>query len=229
MESQFQVSFNIYASVEFGCVTIGEKNRVLVQDDVQVKCEIDVQIPIVNTTRHRLNYYIHLCDQYPRSDIKSSPQSYSRYDEFEEMEDTEYKYTSSIELQEDTVTDIEELEDNKSSATSSNSRIMSIDSMLTPVRMLRDPNLKKIPGPSQIPFVFKFDKLAGELGPNEKKHLTLSFCPLNSVSYTVDAKCYLICNDFPEIVNILPVVIKGSGCNTQFKVRIKSRRSKTLN
>lgn len=213
--------------MEFGCVTIGEKNRVIVPDNVQVECEVDVQIPIVNTTRHRLNYYIHLCDQYPRSDIKSSSSSsssYSGYDQFEseEMEETEYRHTSSSELQEDTVTDTEELKDNKSSTTSSNSRIRSIDSTQTPVRVLRDPNLKKTPGPSQIPFVFKFDRFTGELGPNEKNHLKLSFYPLKSVPYTVDAKCYLICNDFPEIVNILPVVIKGSGCNTQFKVRIKS-------
>lgn len=197
----------------------------IVPGDVQVECAVDVQIPIVNTTRHRLNYYVHLCDQYPRSDVKSPPSTYSGYDEFEseEMEETEYRHTSSSELHEDTVTtDVEEPEDNKSSSTSrSNSRIMSIDSAQTPIRVLRDPNLQKTPSPGQIPFVFKFDKVAGELGPNEKSHLTLSFCPLKCVPYTVDAKCYLICNDFPEIVNILPVVIKGSGCDTRFKVRIK--------
>lgn len=73
------------------------------------------------------------------------------------------------------------------------------------------------------PFVFEFDTLVGELGPNEKRDLRLSFRPTECLTYTVEATCYLTCDrdDYPEIFNALPVTIQGTGCKTQFQVSLK--------
>jgi len=73
------------------------------------------------------------------------------------------------------------------------------------------------------PFVFKFDALVGELGPNERRDLRLSFRPIECLTYTVEATCYLTCDrdDYPEIFNALPVTIQGTGCKTRFQVSLK--------
>jgi len=73
------------------------------------------------------------------------------------------------------------------------------------------------------PFVFEFDALVGELGPNERRDLRLSFRPTECLTYTVEATCYLTCdrNDYPEIFNALPVTIQGTGCKTRFQVSLK--------
>lgn len=212
--------------MEFGCVMIGDNNCVQIPDNVQVGCEIDVQIPIVNMTRHRLHYYIKMYEQRPKPETKpSSTQSsiYSGYEEFETdgMEQTEFKQPYKPLLDNSTCSSAIEIEDTKSLTTMSNStRLTSIESTQS-LNVLKFKNFNNQLDSEQSPFVFKFDKIAGELAPNEKFHLKLSFCPLKSVPYTIDAKCYLMCNDFPEIVNILPVVIKGRGCKTRFEVKIK--------
>lgn len=176
-------------------------------------------------TRHRLHYYIKMYNQHPKSEItydySSSSPMYSEYCkelETEEMGGTEYECTTK--LQEDVATKIE-LEDAKS-LVSNNSSIMSIESMQS-LDVLKNNDAEK---PShQSKFVFKFDKDNGELGPNEKCCLKLSFCPMKSVLYTVNARCYLTYKDFPDIVNVLPLVIKGNGCNTTFEVRMKYYQS----
>jgi len=74
------------------------------------------------------------------------------------------------------------------------------------------------------PFVFEFDTVVGELGPNERRNLGLSFRPTANLTYTADATCYLTCDrdDYPNIVNALPVTIDGTGCRTQFQVSLKT-------
>lgn len=73
------------------------------------------------------------------------------------------------------------------------------------------------------PFVFEFDALVGELGPNERRDLRLSFRPTECLTYTVEATCYLTCDrdDYPEIFNALPITIQGTGCKTRFQVSLK--------
>lgn len=113
-----------------------------------------------------------------------------------------------------------ELEFSKSSSTqcTNASAITSIESSQS-LDMLKNYNSEKVLVPNQSSrFVFKFDKVTGELGPNEKRYLKLSFCPLRNVSYMMKANCYLMCNDFPEVVNILPVTVKGNGCKTLLEV-----------
>lgn len=205
---------------------IGDNNCVRIPDGVQVGCEIDVQIPIVNMTRHRLHYYVKMYEQRPKSETKpgsTRSSMYSGYEEFETdgMEQTEFKQPNKPVQDDSTRSTGVKLEVTKSLTPMSNStRLTSIESTQS-LNVLKFENFNYQLDPGQSPFVFKFDKIAGELGPNEKSHLKLSFCPPNSVPYTIDAKCYLMCNDFPEIVNILPVVIKGRGCNTRFEVKIK--------
>jgi hypothetical protein len=218
----FQININIYASVEFGCVTIGEKNRVLVSNDVQIGYEMDVLIPIVNKTRHRLRYNIKMYNQQPMPetihDCSSLSSVCSKYNEELEIEKIEYECTS--EIQEDVATDTE-LEDAKSFMYN-NSTTISIESIQS-LNALKYKDAEKPSNQSQ--FVFKLDKDNGELGPNEKCYMKLSFCPIKSGLYTVNARCYLMCTNFPDIINILPLVIKGKGCNTKFEVRIKYDQS----
>lgn len=210
---------------------MGEKNDIFVPNDVQVGYEIDTQIPIVNMTRHRLHYCINIYDQLPKSEIKTYPSTPSIYYgceelEIEEMDETEYWYinsnnnNSTRKCQKNSAADII-IENTKNSLTISDSS----SSTITPSESkqsldILNWNNENTYDPYQLSHVFKFDKLTGELGPNEKSHLNLSFCPLKSVLYTLNAKCYLTCNDFPELVTILPIVLKGSGCKTQLEVRI---------
>lgn len=216
--------------MEFGCVAIGEKNHILVPNDVQIGYKIDTQIPIVNMTRHRLHYCINIYDQLPKSEAKIFPSSPSNYLDCkeldnEEMDEIEYSHTSSNSInssrkfEANSATDIKVTENTKSSLTTSNSFTKTTIESKQSLDILNNWNKEKTSDQNKLSYVFKFDKLTGELGPNERSYLNLSFCPLKSVLYTVKAKCNLMCNDFPELVTILPVVIKGSGCKTQFKVR----------
>lgn len=142
---------------------------------------------------------------------------YSEELETEDMGGTEYETSK---LQDDVSTEIE-LEDAKM-IINNNSTIISIESMHS-LNVLKNRDAEY---PSKkSPFVFKLDKAIGELGPNERSYMKLSFCPKKSVLFTVNARCYLICDNFPDIVNILPLVIKGNGCNTKFEVRIKYYQS----
>jgi len=74
------------------------------------------------------------------------------------------------------------------------------------------------------PFVFEFDALVGELGPNERRNLRMSFRPTANLTYTADATCYLTCDrdEYPKIINALPVTIEGTGCRTRFQVSKKT-------
>lgn len=222
--SRFQVSIHIYASVEYGCVMIGEKNYIHVPDNVQVGYEIKTQIPIINMTKHRLHYYINTYDQQPSPEIKSSCSLHSGYEQLDEIETTEYEHRHSPFRKDENIIDISAKQENTSSTTvsSNNSVSTSIESTQSQVNALKIWNSDEKMDPNQLPFVFKFNQSTGELGPNEKRQLTLSFCPLKNVLYTVNTKCVLMCNDFPEIVNILPVVVKGNGCITLFDVRMTS-------
>lgn len=203
---------------------IGEKNYIHVPNNVQVGYEINTQIPIINMTRHRLHYYINTYDQQPRPEIKSSCSSHSGYERLEKIEETEHGHGPSQFRKNDNIININVMQENTSSTTvpSNNSILMSIESTQSPINALKIWNSGEKTDPNRLPFVFKFNQLTGELGPNEKRHLTLSFCPLKNVLYTVNANCVLMCNNFPEIVNILPIVIKGNGCKTWFDVRMKS-------
>lgn len=210
--------------MEFGCVVIGDNNSVQIPDNVQIGCDIDVQIPMVNMTRHRLHYYVKMYEQRPKPEIKTTNSMQSSvYDDYEDFE------TEGIEQTQFGRPYGPILDDHSTSNTDMNTKSltsMSNSTRLTSIESTQSLNVLKLKNfnycSEQTPFVFKFDKVAGELGPNEKCHLKLSFCPLKSETYTVDAKCYLMCNDFPEIVNILPVVIKGRGCKTRFEVIISS-------
>lgn len=213
---------------------IGDRNLVRIPNSVQVGCEIDAQMPIVNMTRHRLHYYIKMYDQHPRSDVKppsGTPLSSTRYpygglDEAgeEESENTaEYQNPcSGLDNDNGDISDVELVNYKSSTITlNSNSTITSIEATQS-LDMLRNRNTAGTPSsPDQRPFVFKFDKLMGELGPNEKTYLKLSFCPLKCVLYTMNVKCYLMCNHFQEIINILPVIVKGNGCKTKLEVITK--------
>ncbi|VVC36257.1 Immunoglobulin-like fold [Cinara cedri] len=227
------VNIDIYASVEFGCVVIGEKNCIHIPNSVQVGCEIDTQVPIINMTRHRLHYYIYMYDQQPKSDIKSSSTSLSsirfHYERLEETEDDsketeenseETDYGNTSEFDHNNAISGVELNNSKSSITlNTYSTITTIESTQSLINVLKNRNSStKISNPEHSSFVFKFDKLTGELGPNEKSYLKLTFCPLKRVLYTVNVKCYIMCNNFQEIINILPVVLKGSGCKTQLEI-----------
>lgn len=225
---------DIYASVEFGCVTIGDKNCVCVSN-VQTGCEIETQIPIVNMTRHTINYYIKIYDQQARTKTKSTillPSEYSEEYEFELTEETASNYTSKLykntnnntdefmqkhESKERNIRYNYETLDDRSSMTSNFSSIESIESTQS-VNEFKNQSSDEIM--KQTSHIFKFKKPTGELRPNEKHYLNLLFCPLENTLYKINAKCYLTCNDFPEIVCILPVVMKGSGCNTCLKVKI---------
>lgn len=213
---------------------IGERNVVNIPNSVQVGCEIDAQIPIVNMTRHRLHYYINMYDQYPRSDVKppsdtslsSSRYPYEGLDEAgeEENEDTERQNPrNGLDNDNGDISDVEFV-NSKSSTTTLNtySTITSIETTQS-LDVLKNRNTAvSSSNADQRPFVFKFDKPTGELGPNEKTYLKLSFCPLKCVLYTANVKCYLMCNNFQEIINILPVIVKGNGCKTQLEVNAKS-------
>lgn len=142
------------------------------------------------------------------------------------MEDIDYEHLCDELSQKYKTTDtsINELEYNKCSSTlcTDYSAVTSIESSQS-LDVLKNYNSEKLSVLNQSSrFVFKFDELTGELGPNEKRYLKLSFCPLKSVSYMMKAKCYLMCIDFPEIVNVLPVVVKGKGCKTQLEVSTTS-------
>lgn len=155
--------------------------------------------------------------QQPMSEITNGCSSLSsvcsKYDEELEIGEIEYECTNKI--QEDVATDTE-LEDAKSfMSKNSTTSIESIQSL----NVLKNKDAEKPSNQSQ--FVFKLNKDNGELGPNEKCYMKLSFCPIKSGLYTVNARCYLMCINFPDIVNILPLVIKGNGCNTKFEVRMK--------
>jgi len=228
---RFQVNINIYACVEFGCVVIGENNNVYVPGSVQVGCEINMQIPIINTTRHRLHYCIVMRDQRSKSETNTENgserlgSSCFEYDRLEEM--TEYEHGSSPDKLRNDRNGVDSRDTSTSSTTvpDDNSLLTSVESARSaPVSELNTWSFdERKSGPNQLPSVFKFERLAGELGPNEKRRLTLSFCPFKDTPFTVNAKCYLKCDEFPEVVSILPVVVTGNGCKTSFKVRTKSR------
>lgn len=162
-------------------------------------------------------------DQLPKSKIKFSSPSETIHSGCEEFESDVIEESSiSQYLREDRIHSNTEIEVAKSIVTlSNNSTISSIDTTKS-FNMSREQNSEYTPNSDQSSFVFQFEKLTGELGPNEKCCLKLSFCPLKREMYTVHAKCYLICKDFPDILNILPVVLKGSGCKTQLEVRATS-------
>lgn len=236
---------DIYASVEFGCVAIGEKNHLVTPDRVQVGCKYEARVPIVNMTRHRLRYYVKTCDQRPESAMSLSSAAAYEYEyegletEGTVLEEAEDRYentdgtnvTTLMQRLRKTSTDNDDL------WTSSDGDLKKMTpgddddddddntlSFIEPsesINRLKNENADSTSAtdPDQSSsFVFRLDKPTGELGPNEKRFLNLSFCPLKAVSYTVNAKCYLICNDFPGIVTTLPVVLEGSGCATRLKV-----------
>lgn len=270
-----QVSIDIYASAEFGCVTIGELNRVVVPNDVQVGCEMrDERVPIVNTTRHWLRYCIEVSSQHHSvsNEVMALPSTSRRYswgsivegdeeinseeigaEEFEgegisdeevDEEMTYREYKSYTRLEKDTVVeketyrsddaeskeeeDEEPEQDLRSFSTMTNQSYdnNTISSAMSSVKLRRSLSMPRNDAERSTPwpFVFAFDTISGELGPNERRYLRLSFLPTESLSYTTDAKCYLTCDrsDYPEIVNALPVVIEGTGCRTRFQVRSKN-------
>lgn len=205
---------------------IGEQNRVHIPNSVQVGYEIDVQIPIVNKTRHRLHYNICMHDQELKFDKKSSSTSLSsphyHNEELEEIEEISEENISELNYNND-INDTEHKNSKRSTIIlKTNSTKTSIESTQSH-SVLKNQNTAITSNSDQSPFVFDFDKLTGELGPNEKTYLMLSFCPLKSVLYTMNVKCYLMCNNFQKIINILPVILEGSGCNTQLEVNIQFR------
>lgn len=212
---------------------IGEKNHVIIPNNVQVGCKIDVQIPIVNMTRHHLHYYINIYDQQPKSDcVKSSSTSlpsirfqYEGLEETEmESEKTGFENNSGFDYSDFVNSQFSETELENSMSSITMNTLSSITSIETTesLNVLKNRNYTpKTLSPEQSSFVFKFDEPTGELGPNEKNYLKLSFCPLKSVLYTVNVKCYVMCSNFQEIINMLPADVKGSGCITQLEVNIR--------
>ncbi|XP_025195925.1 LOW QUALITY PROTEIN: uncharacterized protein LOC112595057 [Melanaphis sacchari] len=280
------ISIDIYASAEFGCVTIGEWNHVVVPDDVQVGCDMwNGHIPIVNMTRHRLRYCIEMNSQHHsvNNEVIEFPPDKRRYSwslgAKEEIDDEEIgveytDYYTELEIdagtemdvgsemiddgsnknaksemdaelkkyakpkknavpEKDTGSEYDEPkrkagpdEDNEYSSMNQSYDEYSINSTTVSVKkferlssMLRG-EVKRCERTTPWPFVFSFDKLVGELGPNERRNLRLSFRPTECLTYTADATCYLTCDhdDYPEIFNALPVTIQGTGCKTRFQV-----------
>lgn len=159
-------------------------------------------------------------DQQSSREMKSPRSLHSiEYEkELKEIKEVEYEHSSSLFHKDESVMNTDDTQDTATSsitAPSKHSTLMSIESTRSTMTTW---NSKNNYDPYGLSFVFKFDPCEGELGPNEKRYLTLSFCPLENVLFTVNATLSLACKDFPEIMNILPVVVKGSGCKTQFKV-----------
>lgn len=183
-------------------------------------------------TRHRIRYYIKPYEQKLNSEIKpctSFSTLFSEGLETTEMEETTHRSIcdtyeeNNTNINENLIQKLEtnfiepqhELLNNKSSLTL-NSTIPSIEFKQS-LNVLKNQDITKII--DQMSYVFKFDKITGELKPNEKQFLEILFCPLENILYTMNANCYLMCVDFPEIICTLPVVINGNGCETRFKVR----------
>jgi len=121
----------------------------------------------------------------------------------------------------------EDDEQSSSTATNRSYAMYSItSSMASPTKFGRQSSmwLAGLEKTKPWPFVFEFDEVVGELGPNERRNLRLSFRPTSNLTYTADATCYLTCDrdDYPKIVNALPVTIDGTGCRTQFQVSLKT-------
>lgn len=255
-----QVTIDIYASAEFGCVTIGERNRVEVPNDVQVGCEMRNEcVPIVNTTRHWLRYCIEVNGEHHsvNNELMEFPSTGRRcsWDSLveQEIDGEENGVESEIGdgsendggLEKDDGPENENeneseggggpKDDDESSSTMMNrsSDIYSITSSMTsPTKFGRQSSMWRSGAEKTTPwpFVFEFDSLVGELGPNERRNLRLSFRPTANMTYTADATCYLTCDrdDYPKIVNALPVTIEGTGCRTLFQVSKKPSPSITV-
>ncbi|XP_026809873.1 uncharacterized protein LOC113551681 [Rhopalosiphum maidis] len=281
------VSIDIYASAEFGCVKIGERNHVVVPYDVQVGCEMwDEHVPIVNTTRHRLRYCIEVSSQHHSvnnevieflptkrrnswgsgireeicgEEIDIEYENYytkSEMDDESEMlddgseknaeseidgelnkyakpkknilpekhdrseKDTRPEYTEpEREAGPEEDDEISTMANQSYDEYSINSATMSVRKLERLSSMLRG-DVDRFERTTSWPFVFAFDVLTGELGPNERRNLRLSFSPTECLTYTADAICYLTCdrNAYPEIFNVLPITIQGTGCKTRFQV-----------
>lgn len=207
---RFQICIDIYASVEFGCVAIGEKNHVRVSA-VQVGCEIAVPVPIVNTTRHRIRYYIcDVHDQRPEPGVSpSSVYSAAGYEGEPETEEIEEEPETNEELDE-----IREDDDGESTVIAVHDSTIDPKGWYSPETLTRTIGR----GDGRLP-LFAFDEVAGQLGPNETHRLSLTFRPSRPTSYALRAKCYVMCDDFSEIISVLPVTVRASGCETRLEVR----------
>lgn len=217
MHIRFQISIDVYASVEFGCVAVGEKNRVRVSA-VQVGCEIVVPVPIVNTTRHRIRYCVRdVYDRRLESGATPPPPSsvysggaggHGMEPETEEIEEEPETIEESDDIGEDdgggesTITTVHERTVDPTGRFSPETRTTAIGDG----------------GGGRLP-AFEFDEIVGQLGPNEAGSLNLFFRPYRPRSYALRAKCYVMCEDFPGVVSVLPVVVTGSGCETRLEVR----------
>lgn len=285
INTRLQVTIDIYASAEFGCVTIGEGNHVEIPNDVQMGCLIwDERVPIVNMTRHWLRYCIEVTSQhhsvknelmdlmkfsstpkhryswgsvaeqeihdeeiggeykmmYTESEIDAG--SAENDDESENDEDGVDKdavpethaapekhtrpenYIKSEYAEPEGEAGPEENDESSSTTTNRSYGMYSISSSMASPRSKFGRLSSILQGDANRttpwPFVFAFDSLVGELGPNERRDLRLSFHPTEDFTYTVDATCYLTCDrdNYPKIVNALPITVEGTGCRTQFQV-----------